>query len=63
MADHQPHEVILECSKVGHVLRVTAIDVSTSTEVVFQAPAYASQAEIRTLAVNKLAYVMRTKKT
>lgn len=62
MSDHSHREIILECAKVGNFLRVTAVDALTGTEVVFQAPSYASQTEIRNLAVNKLTYVMRTKK-
>lgn len=58
-----PREIILECIQVGHFLRVTAIDALTGTEIVFQAPAHTSPEEIRKLAINKMAYVLRTKKT
>jgi len=50
----EPGEVIFEITRVGDVQRVAAIDVATGTEVVVQAPANASLADVRALALRKL---------
>jgi hypothetical protein len=47
-------EVIFEITRIGDAQRVAAIDVMTGTEVVVQAPAHASLADVRTLALRKL---------
>ena len=57
-----PRDIILEYTRVGNVTRVTAVDSQSGTEVVFQAPNYASPSEIQKLAVNKLRYVMARQK-
>ncbi len=56
-------EILIEIQRVGKALRVTAMDVKTGTEVVFQVPATAGKAELKSLAVKKMAYVLnkRTK--
>ena len=52
-------EILMETRRIGVCLRVTAIDVDSGTEVVFQAPAYSSKAALNRLAANKLRYVMQ----
>ncbi len=52
-------EILLETRRIGVFLRVTAIDVDSGTEVVFQAPSYSSKDALLRLASNKLRYVMQ----
>ncbi len=47
-------EVIFEITRVGDIQRIAAVDVETGTEVVVQAPASASLADVRALALKKL---------
>jgi len=56
-------EAIIEYTRVGNSVRVTAVDVETGTEVVFQAPVTASQADMQRTAINKLKYVLGKQKT
>jgi hypothetical protein len=49
----------MEIQRIGHSLRVCAVDAETATEVVFQAHSSTSQAVLRKIAANKLRYVMR----
>ena len=55
-------EVILQLSRIGNALRVTAIHADTGTEIVFQAPATTSQNQIKQLAHSKLKYVLEKKR-
>ncbi len=55
-------EVLFEFSRVGNVMRVTAIDVDSNTEIVIAGPASAPQALLQTTALQKLRYVMARKK-
>lgn len=50
----EPGEVIFEITRVGDIQRVAAIDVASGVEVVIQAPASASLADVRALALRKL---------
>ncbi len=52
-------EILIETQKIGHSLRVTAIDVTTLTEVVFQAPLSASPGQIKHLAQSKINYLLK----
>ena len=52
-------EILLEIRRIGVFLRVTAIDVDSRTEVVFQAPSYSSKDALLRLAASKLRYVMQ----
>jgi hypothetical protein len=55
-----PHsEVLIEFTKIGTIIRVNAIDVATGTEIVIQGHASTSQAQLRTVAINKLNYVLK----
>jgi hypothetical protein len=47
-------EVIFEIVRAGDVQRVAAVDVASGVEVVVQAPANASLADVRALALKKL---------
>lgn len=53
-----PREVLLEFQKIGHILRVTAIDPDSGTEVIMVADPRQSQDHIERLAARKLAYVL-----
>jgi hypothetical protein len=55
-------EVLFEFSRVGNVMRVTAIDVDTNTEIVIAGPATAPQASLQNTALQKLRYVLAKKK-
>lgn len=55
-------EVLFEFSRVGNVMRVTAIDVDSNTEIVIAGPATAPQAMLQNTALQKLRYVMAKKK-
>jgi len=55
-------EVLFEMQRVGKILRVTAIDARTGTEVIMVADPRQSQHAIKTLAARKLAYVLDKKR-
>jgi len=55
-------EVLFEFSRVGNVMRVTAIDVDTNTEIVIAGPVNAPQAALQNTALQKLRYVLAKKK-
>jgi len=55
-------EVLFEFSRVGNIVRVTAIDVDSNTEIVIAGPAAAPQAALRNTALQKLRYVIAKKK-
>jgi predicted metal-dependent hydrolase len=52
-------EVIFEITHVGDIQRVAAVHVATGAEVVVQAPAGAALADVRALALKKLAWALR----
>lgn len=54
--------IILETRCLGRIVRVTAIDVQTALEVVFQAPVSTPVEDIRRLAAQKLAYRLKQKR-
>lgn len=51
-------EVLFEFRTVGNVVRVSAIDPATGTEVTMVAPAGHGEHMLKRLAARKLAYVM-----
>lgn len=55
-------EVLFEFSRVGNVMRVTAIDVDSNTEIVIAGPATAPQAALQNTALQKLRYVLAKKR-
>ncbi|MES1200970.1 MAG: hypothetical protein ABUS57_05930 [Pseudomonadota bacterium] len=48
-------DVLFEIRRIGDIQRVAAIHAATGVEVVIQAPANAALADVRTLALKKLA--------
>lgn len=52
-------EVIFEYRPVGHIMRVSAMDVATMTEVSVQCPVTAGEAVFRQNAAMRLAYVLK----
>jgi hypothetical protein len=58
----EPDGVILEFVRLGPLIRVSAMDPRSLTEVVLQAPAAAGEAVLRRAALQKLAYVLRRRR-
>jgi hypothetical protein len=54
----EDRDVIFEITRVGDVQRIAAVDVASGVEVVVQAPANAALADVRALALKKLARAM-----
>jgi hypothetical protein len=52
-------EIIVEFHPVGHIVKVTAMDAKTLTEVSIQGPATTPQAILQRNAVKRLEYVLR----
>ncbi len=52
-------EVILEFHQIGQIVKVTAMDVASLTEISIQGPANAGQEMLKRNAVKRLAYVLR----
>lgn len=53
-----PKEVLFEFTQVGPIMKVTAIDPDTGTEVILQGPAAMPRALLQKTAAQKLAYVL-----
>jgi hypothetical protein len=51
-------DVILEFVRLGALIRVSAMDVASLTEVVLQGPAAAGEAALRRAVLRKLAYAL-----
>ena len=51
-------EVIVEFVRLGALVRVSALDVASLTEVVLQGPAAAGEAALRRAVLRKLAYAL-----
>ncbi len=62
MSDPNSGEVFIEYKQIGAIVRVTAVDAVTGTEVSFQAPANTPPSDLQRTAVNKLNYVLRKRK-
>lgn len=54
-------EVLFEYTKIGTIMKVTAVDAQTGTEVVIQGPASMPQALLQRTALTKLRYVLDKK--
>jgi hypothetical protein len=54
MAEQPEREVYFEFIAIGNVVKVTAIDSLTATEVSIMGPVSASQADLKQLALRKL---------
>ena len=52
-------DVLIEFQPVGNIVRVSAIDPVTNTEVIIQGPASAGKAVLARNALAKLNYVLR----
>jgi len=57
----QGREVIIEFFPVGNVVKVSAMDVETLTEISIQGPANATQDVLKRNAVKRLEYVLKKK--
>jgi hypothetical protein len=55
----QGREVIFEFRPVGNLMRVTAMDTATMTEVLIQGPANAGEEALKQNALLRLEYVLR----
>lgn len=65
MTDNNPlagREVIFEFFPVGHLVKVSAMDTKTLTEIVIQGPANAPEELLKRNALKRLEYVLRKKK-
>lgn len=54
-------EILVESRRFGAILRVTAVDSVTGTEIVFQAPQTTPPESIRAMAFAKMSYVLKKK--
>lgn len=54
-------EVIVEFTPVGNIVRVTAMDTASLTEIVISGPKATPQATLKRNAVKRLEYVLRKK--
>jgi len=54
-------EVIVEMTTVGHVARVTAMDVKSLTEIVISGPATTPESILKNNAIKRLEYVLKKK--
>lgn len=61
--DDSDSEILIETLRIGGAMEVRAISASDGLEIVFSAPASASQDDITKLARSKLAYVRAKMKT
>ena len=55
----QGREIILELQPVGNIMRVSAMDVATMTEISIQGPVNAGEAVLKKNALMRLEYVLR----
>jgi hypothetical protein len=54
-------EVLFEIFPIGNLVRVTAMDVKTMTEISIQGPKSAPETTLKSNALKRLEYVMRKK--
>lgn len=54
-------EIIFEFFPVGNLVRVAAMDVATTTEIVIQGPSTASEETLKRNAAKRLEYVLKKK--
>jgi len=55
----QGREVIFEFKPVGNLMRVTAMDTQSATEIIIQCPLTAGEAAFKRNALLRLEYVLR----
>jgi hypothetical protein len=61
--DNDPGEVILEFVQIGGLIRVSAMEPKSLTEVVIYGPASAGEAALRRVVLRKLDYVLGRHRT
>lgn len=54
-------EVIIELQSVGNIVKVSAVDTATLTEISIQGPASAGEEMLKRNAIKRLEYVMKKK--
>ena len=54
-------EVIIEFAKIGQIVRVSAMDSQTLTEISTQGPASAGEETLKRNAIKRLEYVLKKK--
>lgn len=54
-------EVIIELQPVGNIVKVSAVDTATLTEISIQGPASAGEEMLKRNAIKRLEYVMKKK--
>ena len=54
-------EIIFELRPIGGIVRVSAMDTKTMTEITIQGPASAGEPALKANALKKLEYVMKKK--
>ncbi|QQG37391.1 MAG: hypothetical protein HYS17_06490 [Micavibrio aeruginosavorus] len=54
-------EIILEFCPIGNLVKVSAMDVKTMTEISVQGPASAGEATLKLNALRRLEYVLKKK--
>lgn len=54
-------EIIIEFHPIGNVVKVSAMDVKTMTEISIQGPASAGEVTLKLNALRRLEYVMKKK--
>lgn len=57
----QGREVIIEFVQIGNVVKVSAMDVRSLTEISIQGPVDAPQSTLKMNAIKRLEYVLRKK--
>ena len=61
MPKQTTNEAFIEYTQIGAIVRVTAVDAASGTEVSFQAPANTPRTSLERTAINKLRYVLNKK--
>ncbi len=59
----EPDGVIVEFVRLGRLVRVSAIEFESLTEVVLQGPAAAGEAALRRAVLRKLGYVLERRRS
>ncbi|MBR7158279.1 MAG: hypothetical protein IKD08_01175 [Alphaproteobacteria bacterium] len=58
-SEEMPQEIFFEFTRIGNVVKVSAIDAKSGTEVSFVAPASTPLDALKLMGRQKLAYVLR----
>ncbi len=57
----QGREIIIEFSPVGNIVKVSAMDIASLTEIIIQGPINAGEATLKANAIRRLEYVLKKK--